>query len=232
MPRGSSDYKVVFNDLDRHVSNFFRVLRDSTEEFLNKLYATPYSREEFEKAFEAIHTGGYKCVDSIEWARLYLISNRQSFAGKEDRTWCVSRNGENICVSWHQLPPLVKSVAEHLKHAFIENSDYKDVFRRWDDEKTCFYIDPPYEKVEADYYHVNKEGGFDHKELAECVKKLKGSAVISYYDSDAIRSLYDGYRFETQVVQKRMQTRETKDRATELLIIKTSDWAKSKDSIL
>jgi DNA adenine methylase len=232
LPQRGSDYRLVYNDLDKHVFNFFHVLQQHTAEFLFKLEATSYSREEFERAHDIIHSGEYIHCDEVERARLYLISNRQSFAGKEDRTWCISRQGENIVHTWKNLPRLVQEVAEKLKNAFIENRDYKLLEGSFDGERTLWYLDPPYESVEDDYYHVNKDGGFNHVEMAAWVKELKGSVAISYYDSPTVRKLYEGFDAHTIDVVKHMQRtgkgQEKKTKGTEILFVRASEWAKEK----
>src|SRR4051812_41401957 len=43
--------KEVYNDLDEDLVNFFEVLRDSPDDLIHKLYLTPYSRREFQRAF-------------------------------------------------------------------------------------------------------------------------------------------------------------------------------------
>lgn len=37
----------ILNDLDNEVVNLFKVIRDYPEELANKIYFTPYSREEY-----------------------------------------------------------------------------------------------------------------------------------------------------------------------------------------
>ena len=154
--------------------------------------------------------------------------------GKEDGTWCVSRTGENICLSWAKLPPFIDECADFFKNIYIENLDFSLIFKKWDCEEALFYIDPPYKNVEDKFYHVNKENGFDHKDLFEKVKTLKGSYAISYYDSPFIRDMYkesDGFCFYENKVVKHMQTKKIKDTETELLIVKKNEWSKSKENL-
>lgn len=222
--------RLVYNDLDEHVFNFFKVLRDKKDEFVSKMILTPYSRQEFEWACSIIDDPAkpWLQLSDVERARLYLVYNRQSFAGKEDGSWCISKNGENISHTWKDLPPLALQLADKLKDAFIENSDYRDIFRRWDTPETVFYIDPPYENVESDYYNVNKKDGFNHVELSEAIKGLKGSAVVSYYYSENITKMYADFDMVSKEVSKHMQTKTKKDKAQEILLIKQSAWAKAK----
>jgi len=232
MPQSDANYRLVYNDLDSHVWNLFRVLRDYKEEFLQKVELTLYSREELEKAVEYIESErDFIKENPVEWARNYLIYNRQSMFGKEDGTWCVSRTGENICLSWAALPDFIDRCAKFFKGVYIENLDYIECIKKWDCQETLFYLDPPYKDVEKAFYHVNKTEGFDHKALSEVVKKIDGSCAISYYDSPFIRSLYtesDGFVFYEKNVVKHMQKMEKKSSATEVLIVKQSRYAKEK----
>ena len=53
----------TINDMDGEVVNLFRVLRDQPEDLKRLLELTPYSREEYDTAFEP-------CDDPLEKARL------------------------------------------------------------------------------------------------------------------------------------------------------------------
>lgn len=233
-PNGSS-YRLVYNDLDNHVYNLFSVLRNNKMSLIDAISFTPYSRKEFDHANEYINNKKYlHDNDSIEWARNYIIFNRQSMFGKEDGTWCVSRKGENSPLTWMNLPALIHDSAEFLKHVFIENLDYKNCIKKWDTNETCFYIDPPYEKVEKNFYHVNKQSGFNHEDLFELVCSLHGNCAISYYDSKYIRDMYKtslGFRIYEKRVFKHMQKLAVKDEATEILIVK-GDVLFNKENIL
>jgi DNA adenine methylase len=138
-------------------------------------------------------------------------------------------------MTWANLPTTVAEAADFLKHVYIENLDYQDCIKKWDCQECLFYMDPPYEGVEKNFYHPNKKDGFDHKAMADFVKTIQGSCVISYYDSELIRSYYpenEGFQHFTKNVVKNMQTSEKKDSAVELLIVKKSLFAKQKDSQL
>jgi DNA adenine methylase len=52
----------VINDLDGDVVNFFRVLRERTDEFIEAIENTPYSREEYRLAWLPVD-------DALERAR-------------------------------------------------------------------------------------------------------------------------------------------------------------------
>lgn len=225
MPKpNNSNYRLVYNDLDNHVYNLFKTLRQNKLQLIESIELTPYSRSEFNRANEYIHEKKYlDDQDNVEWARNYIIFNRQSMFGKEDGTWCVARKGENSPLTWNKLPELIATCADFLRHVFIENLDYKKCINKWDDQNTLFYLDPPYEKVEKSFYHVNKKNGFDHIELFNVVNSIKGSCAISYYDSEFIRDMYKeslGYKIFEKEVFKHMQKQKIKDKVKEVLIVK------------
>lgn len=224
-PSGSK-YRKVFNDLDGHLCNFFRVLRDQPEELSRAIELSPYSRKDFHDARSYIMAKrDFSQENSVERARQFVIYNRQSIFGKETETWCIARIGENVAYTWGKLPKDIIAMAEAMKGVYIENLDYKELIPKWDSPTSLFYMDPPYLDVEKDFYQVNKQDGFDHEELAKQMLSIEGSFAVSYYDSEHIRDLYPGCRFETLEVIKHMQT-DKKDKAKELLIIKENSRAK------
>ena len=228
MPRpDGSNYRIVYNDLDRHIWNFFRTLRDQRDDLIRAVELTPYSREEFNRAIELIKSKNAEAreADPLEWARNYVIYNRQSIFGKETGNWCISRQGENISMTWNDLPPLLATMGEHLKTAFIECLDYREVMQKWDSKKSLMYLDPPYEDVEKDFYHVNKGEGFDHEAMRKALDGIEASWAVSYYDSERIRELYKGFKFYPLMVKKHMQIKDKKSSAVEVLIVKENEWA-------
>lgn len=60
----------VYNDLDGDVVNFFRCLRDHPKELQRLIDLTPYSREEYEAAFQS--RGG----EPLERARRYFVDRK------------------------------------------------------------------------------------------------------------------------------------------------------------
>jgi DNA adenine methylase len=233
LPKTDGKYRLIYNDLDSHVWNLFRVLREHKDAFIEKVELTPYSREDFEKAVEYIESKrDFIKENPVEWARNYLIYNRQSMFGKEDGTWCVSRTGENICLSWAGLPRFIDRCARFFKGVYIENLDYKECIKKWDCPEALFYLDPPYENVEKMFYHVNMTDGFIHEDMAKYLDGVQGSIAISYYYSPSIENLYPaskGYTIYRKSVVKHMQTLEEKDSAEEILIVKKSSYAMSGD---
>lgn len=69
-------YVEILNDLNGHVVNFWRVCRDERIALEHKLYTTPYSRDEYEKA-DLDEPG----LSSVEMARRFFVQCRMSYKG-------------------------------------------------------------------------------------------------------------------------------------------------------
>lgn len=188
----------VLNDIDGDITNFFQVLRDRPEELIEKLYLTPFSREEFEKAIRA---RGRKDLDPVERARLFFVRAEQVRLGLAQTAtpgrWAwhknTSRRGMAGGVSrWMTRVEALWAVAERLRRVQIENDDAFNVIRRYDSKNTLFYLDPPYPpEVRGDPraygYEMSEQ---DHQELAELLHTVKAKVALSGYRCPLLEKLY------------------------------------------
>lgn len=197
----------ILNDIDGEITNFFQVLRDRPAELIEKLYLTPFSREEFKKAIEA---RGRKDLDPVERARLFFIRAEQVRLGLEQTAtlgrwaWCkhTSRSGMAGAVSrWVNRVLALWAVAERLRRVQIENDDAFEVIVRYDSKDTLFYLDPPYPpEIRGD----RRSYGFemteqDHVRLAKLLHSVKGKVALSGYKCPLLEKLYsDWTRIDAQ----------------------------------
>lgn len=183
----------VYNDLG-NVSNFYKVLRDYGDELYEKLYLTPFSRQDFYNARDFITPLVQKYLDEkkllpdemVEWARCWYLVIMESFSHEEKATsWKVSKtvdltNGFNSHVE--ELPRFV----DRLRSVTIENLDFMKLLKLYDSQDTLFYLDPPYVKGTrgegARGAYVHEMPIERHKEMLDYLTiDLKGQAVVSMY---------------------------------------------------
>jgi len=188
----------ILNDIDSEITNFFQVLRDGPEELIEKLYLTPFSREEYKKA---ILMKGRKDLCPVERARLFFIRAEQVRIGLGQTAtlgrwaWCkhTSRRGMAGAVSrWLNRIVALWAVAERLRRVQIENDDAFNVIKRYDSKDTLFYLDPPYpHEVRGDPKAYEYEMSvYDHRRLAELLHSLKGKVALSGYKGPLLEKLY------------------------------------------
>jgi DNA adenine methylase len=193
-PRAWSE---IYNDLDSDIVNLFRVIRNNANELREKLYLTPYSREEYRLAF-------YKTGDPLEKARRTIVrsfmgfgtnailcdgSNHPGFRGNEKT---AGKSPGNL---WKDYPEALDAIIDRMRGVIIENKNALDLIPSLDSDKTVFYADPPYlPEVRGpgkDYrFEMTEEA---HIRLAEILNKTKGAALVSGYDSELYNNLYKGW---------------------------------------
>lgn len=189
----------TFNDLDRDIIIFFKVLREHKDELIEKIGLTPFSREEFE-----ISSSDEKDLDDIERARRFFIRARQVRTGLAQKAsggrWAhcllTSRAGMSGAVSrWLGSVEGLSEIAQRLLRIQIEHRPALEVIERYDSEETLFYCDPPYpheSRSDSNAYKYEMKDD-EHRELARVLNAVKGKVAISGYECDLMSELYGGW---------------------------------------
>lgn len=194
----------TYNDIDGEVANFFRVLRDKSDELIRLIALTPFSREEFHRAIEIDQT----TLSDLERARLFYVRARQARTGLAQTAtlgrWAnckrTSRSGMSGVVSrWLGGVEALPDIAERLLRVQIENRPAVDVIELYDNPDTLIYCDPPYlHSTRGDDKAYAFEMDVDeHRQLARVLRRCKGMVAISGYRNQLMDELYNGWnRFD------------------------------------
>lgn len=190
----------TYNDINRHVVTFFRVLRDQPDELLRALELTPHSKSEYDNAW-------FKKGDSdLERARKFFVRNRQSFmsAGSHNKLkgWAATTRESRVNMSeatskWLGSINGLVEVTTRLRSLQIECRSFDWIIDVYDKNDVLFYCDPPYDGEKRsgknDYmYDFTHE---DHIELSKILHGIKGRCAVSGYDSELMRELYSDFQF-------------------------------------
>ena len=217
----------TYNDLDGDVVNFFRVLREQPDELVRQLELTPYSREEFAKAWRPDDS-----VGAVERARRFFVRVSQGYNAKTNPTsspensggeWSYavgnSRNGRSKKTSqWSGYLCQLEKVADRLRRVQIENQDAINLIETHDHPDALVYCDPPYPPTSR-YYgeYAHEMSDQDHRELADTLNQCEAKVAISNYESDLMRELYTDWNVLTGE-EKTLNTSIDTSSNTELLI--------------
>ena len=106
----------------------------------------------------------------------------------------------------------------------VENLDFEEVIKKWDNEKTYFYTDPPYYIVgEGSYYSNHSFNREDHLRLSKALKSIKGKFSLSYYDFPQLSEWFpkDKWRWESKEFTKPAMAKmgKVQTKAEEILIM-------------
>jgi len=190
--RKTPSFKEVYNDLNGEIVNLFRQARNNGEELCRVVNLTPYSREEFNLAFEP-------CTDPLEQARRTILRSMFGFGTygvsritkKEDANKLTGYSGATE--KWVSYPLALKKIVERLRCVNIENKDALEIIEIYDSPDTLFYVDPPYvshtrtgDASDYEYEMTDKQ----HILLAEKLHSVKGKVLLSGYECVLYEKLY------------------------------------------
>lgn len=194
-----------------------------------------------------------KMVDRAYWYFITSWQSRNGTAGAKRVDYQIAvrwtKNGGSPTVRWRNCVESLPAWHRRLQNVVILCRDAFKIIDRFEDvEETAIYVDPPY--VDNSRSGYRKGLGSDHKYLHEFDhgtgvhgsgalfdsamdqhEKLRdvlaayehARVVVSYYDCDRVRELYDGWTFVEHTRHKNLHTMATKGSgkkvAPEVLII-------------
>lgn len=207
----------IINDVDDAIVNFFRVLRDRTNELERACALSPYARSEF--ATDIDEPG----LADIERARRFWVRVNQSFGHSAS-----NRTGWSITTARTQGSPAsvrsrlgrFEAVATRLLDATIESRDAVDLIDSLATDDTVIYADPPYlgstrrgkeQGNRRDYRHDAGTEDF-HRTLAVSLNATPAVVVLSGYPSPLYDDLYADWSYIDIAVTAHSSNARTKSR--------------------
>lgn len=200
-PSGSAE---IVNDLDQHLTTFWRVLQDDEagRELIRRLDFTPFNELEWDRACDLLgrHDRG-ETLDPVTRAWAFFVQVRQSLAGRRDTfaplsTKRVRRGMGEQASAWLTSKSGLDQVRHRLARVQVVCRDAVDVIRQHDGPETLFYCDPPYlgttRAVPCVYAH--EMGQADHERLLATLAAVRGKVILSGYPSRLYDAALVGWR--------------------------------------
>lgn len=184
----------TLNDLNGNVVNYFRVVREMPEELAVQLEMTPYSRDEYYRAYE------YHPEDSdIEQARKFAVRCWMGFdSGERYRSGFRSSQqsiSPRTTKTWRGLPERLLEASERLRNAQIENMPAVELIKRYDTSDVFMYVDPPYlHGTRKNYLYRHEMENWEHEELLKLLVVHPGKVLLSGYDNDMYNDMLRGWK--------------------------------------
>lgn len=180
------------NDLDGEIVNFFRILRDRSDELERMIEFTPFSRSEYRAAYEPSN-------DDLENARRFAVKCWMGF-GCGNLYQNGFKSGQqtkspNPARAWSKLPEALQLAAERLKGVQIENLPAIELIKRYNTSDVFIYADPPYlHSTRKKYLYKYEMNDANHEELLNVLVRHPGKVLLSGYDNDMYNSMLQGWR--------------------------------------
>lgn len=180
----------VINDADGELVNFWRIIQNHLQPFLEYYKYAVISRKLFELENEKRpHT-----LTDIQRAVRYFYIQKLGFGGRtHGRTFGVSVDrtpGLNLAT----IEEALLEVHWRIARVAIEHMDAVDCITRYDRPDTFFYIDPPYWET-AGYAVPWSEPDFIR--LRDALLRISGRFILSINDCQEVRHLFSGFKIRT-----------------------------------
>lgn len=179
------------NDLHEEVVNYFRVLRDNAEALQRLIRITPYSRKEYENAFEETDS-------DIERARRFCVRCWMGFGCSN-----LYKNGfksgqqthsPNPARAWASLSDVMEAASERLRNVQIECLPALELIKRYNTEDVFMYVDPPYlHGTRKNYLYKHEMQNKEHEELLKVLTKHPGRILLSGYENEMYNDYLSGW---------------------------------------
>lgn len=220
MAKKSAPIEVI-NDADSQIVNVFRQLRLHPKELIGLVELTPYAREEFLEAYDAIENG-----NRLEQARRFLVASMMTVNGAVGSngigfkhsgfsySQAYARNGQEARVNrWNSLPGRLRRVVDRLKHVRIEHRDARELFRMFlNRPASLVYLDPPYLMDRDHGYRFDANEKEFHEELLDLCCRAKCMVLVSAYDNPLYNSFLTERRgWERVAIETRTRNTKGKD---------------------
>lgn len=191
------------NDLDGDVVNFFEWVKNDPEKLGAAIYFTPYSREVYDRAWEAQYTETDPFQRALNFAARMMMGHGFRTTG-EKVGWKNDVQGREAAYAatyWCKMPQVILEAAERLRGVQIENRPAIQLIQRFNFPNVLIYADTPYLlETRHGKQYKHEMTAADHAALLEVLKAHKGPALISGYDSPLYNdALHSWYRQETTV---------------------------------
>lgn len=206
----------IYNDLNKDIVHFFRILRNRRGELEEWLLNVPHSRDVHERWSREFYNGERVDDEIARAGRFFYLRYTQFGAKLNGYSGYKNSTKRNPARTYHNNAQNLDVIAERFRGVQIECRDWKDVVLRNDNADTLFYLDPPYVDCER-YYNVDS---FDHVEFEETLRGLEGDWVVSYGDlpREFDREEYTLAELET-TYSLDVKEGEKRDKATERLVM-------------
>jgi len=191
----------VLNDKSDLITNAFKVLRDNSDELMERLKLTEYSQAVWDEC-RYIHPEDDEVMRAWKW----IVVLSMAFSGvpyvkdtddesiqiqtKHQWRYGVSSNNKSGALTisgFRSRISCLPEIIERLQRVQITNWDFGRVIEKFDTPKTIFLMDPPFvadTRVGGAKVYENEMGNDEHTRLLDMLKEVSGAFVLRGYSND------------------------------------------------
>lgn len=188
--------KEIVNDLDsKLVEDYRRILKAPVDPKSYTILKSEKSQNDF------LDQPGKSVADRVYESILRRCNGFGGTYVKKSGVYTDDRPHRLYKVTTHESK--IKKMGEYKKrlgHATLLTQDYRKVIQKYDSDETFFFLDPPYEMSEGIGYAKGSED-FDFERLADTLRGIQGSFLMTINDSPSIRKAFHGFKLHPYIVK-------------------------------
>lgn len=186
----------VINDLDENLSNFWTVIKEKENEFIDSFKYEVISRSIFNNYKETYKSKTY--INEIHKAHvLYYLLMAGTGASLPDGGGCGFGKSRDVSrLRLDKLKANIEQAHNRLLKVTIECQDFRDIVSYYDSKNTFFYLDPPYRHTSRSSYPVGKFTDKDYYDLSNLCKNIKGKFLLSINNDKFIEKLFSDFNIK------------------------------------
>ena len=202
---------IVYNDVNDMLTTLYKYVKERPEQLALLLSLLPYSRAYYRIVSDLLKT----CRDfgSLAAAALIFYAYNSSYAGKIGKGFAYSVDPtKNEAREFKTRVWAVLRYAEAWRDVVIESLDFREAIKRYDSERTVFYLDPPYPDRSKEYYGVEFTAD-DLRDLAAVLTQVRGRFLLKldYKTYELVKDILPDGRYKVEVVERVRHMKKVKD---------------------
>jgi DNA adenine methylase len=201
---------VVYNDINDMLTALYRHIKERPEQLATLLALLPYARSYYRIVVDLLKT--CREFGSLVVAALAFYAYNASFMGKVGKGFAYSVSPtKNRAREFKSRILAVLRYAERWRDVVIENLDFREVIRRYDSDRTVFYLDPPYPDRSEEYYGA-KFTTDDLREMAQMLTQIRGKFLLKldYKMYELVSDVLTRDRYAVEVFERTLHMKKVK----------------------
>lgn len=181
----------IINDLSTDVSNFFRVLQNHYQAFMDMIKWQLSGRDEWNRLMNS----NADTLTDLQRAARFLYIQRLAFSGKVVHRYFSGATPRGARFDVSKLAITLEDLHQRLSSVLIEKMNWEDFVMKYDSNGMLFYCDPPYFGCENQYGNDL----FDRSQfelMADIMANSKSKFLVSINDNPEIRNIFKDFNIE------------------------------------
>jgi DNA adenine methylase len=167
---------IIYNDVNDMLTALYRYVKEHPEQLALIISLLPYGRSYFRIIRDLV---GHPDLTALAAAALIFYVYNAAFYGKimkRDFSYAVDPD-ENEAKAFRSRTAAILKFAAAWRDVVIENLDFRAAIKKYDSERTVFYLDPPYPDRSKDYYGTTFTVD-DLRDMATLLTQIRGRFLL------------------------------------------------------